>query len=75
MVGLKSHLCAFGHKRQGSLTCVAKVSLIFKANLAMLLERESSFRRLILSLRDFILCLIIEIRQLNEGMLAELQAI
>lgn len=48
VVGPESHLCSFGHICQGSLTWVDKVSLILiagfpMANLAALLERESSF--------------------------------
>lgn len=47
----------------------------FVVNLAVLIERESSFCMFILSLRNSIFCLITEIRELNEGMPVELQAI
>lgn len=47
----------------------------FMENSAVLLEREASFCRFGISLRNSIFCLITEIRELNEGVLVELQAI
>lgn len=76
----KSHLCSFSHMDQWSLICVDKVSLIVTTsfsmvNLASLLEKESSFCRLICSLRDSIFYLITEIGERHEGMLMKSQFI
>jgi len=65
---------------QWSLICVDKVSLIVTTsfsmvNLASLLEKESSFCRLICSLRDSIFYLITEIGERHEGMLMKSQFI